>query len=297
MVVGVLVVFISGDGLLIGEEAGETDAGDVAALAGAMAASAEGDRPVCAVRDMREGGLGPPGLGLGLIRAGRAAVDGLCSGEGVCRKTGDGLGEVGVGDNGEGEKEGEGEVVGEEAVTGEEGEGTAGEGDAGDAVKGEEGKAGEGEEGDAGGGDNGGDGDGELGGGEVEEDAGEALLGTGGSDSLDAEAVGADAAVLMSGTVTVGEDSSLPAEGASSVGEASGDAVGPEGTKSLMGTLTELRSNGGAVPLMFPCTQWQDLMQNAHKATGSVHRMVTAMWFSSGSAHTIHAFSHMCAAC
>lgn len=67
MVVGVFVAFTSGDGLLTGEEAGETDAGDVAALAGATAASVEGDRPVCAVRDMREGGLVPAGLGLGLI--------------------------------------------------------------------------------------------------------------------------------------------------------------------------------------------------------------------------------------
>lgn len=89
----------------------------------------------------------------------------------------------------------------------------------------------------------------------------EALLGVGTgaklpafTDWLESGAVGAVATVLMSGTVTVGGDSSAPAEGASSVGDPSGAAVGLTVTRSLVGTLTELRFDGGAVPWTRPCT-------------------------------------------
>lgn len=92
----------------------------------------------------------------------------------------------------------------------------------------------------------------------------EALLGLGAgakfppfTDWLESEAVGADAPVLMSGTVTVGGDSSAPAEGASSVGDSSGAAPGLRVTRSLVGTLTVLRFDGGAVPLTRPCTMTQ----------------------------------------
>jgi len=43
------------------------EAGDATAAAGAVAASAEGAKPVCAVKGMSKGGTGAPGLGLGLI--------------------------------------------------------------------------------------------------------------------------------------------------------------------------------------------------------------------------------------
>jgi len=88
----------------------------------------------------------------------------------------------------------------------------------------------------------------------------EALLGVGAgaklppfTDWLESEAVGAVAPVLMSGTVTVGGDSSAPAEGASSVGDPSGAAPGLRATRSLVGTLTVSRFDGGDVPLTRPC--------------------------------------------
>ena len=92
----------------------------------------------------------------------------------------------------------------------------------------------------------------------------EALLGAGAkfppfTDWLESEAVGAEAPVLMSGTVTVGGDSSAPAEGASSIGESSGDAPGLRATRSLVGTLTVLRFDGGAVPLTRLCTMTQTI--------------------------------------
>ncbi len=77
---------MSGDGLLKGEDeegkgghaeawhvrvcsafgpaASRAEAGDATAAAGAMAASAEGAKPVCAVNGMSRGGTGAPGLGL-----------------------------------------------------------------------------------------------------------------------------------------------------------------------------------------------------------------------------------------
>lgn len=78
-------------------------------------------------------------------------------------------------------------------------------------------------------------------------------------DWLESEAMGAESPVLMSGTVTVGGDSSAPAEGASSVGDSSGDAPGLRATRSLVGTLTVLRFNGGAVPLTRLCTMTQTI--------------------------------------
>ncbi len=88
----------------------------------------------------------------------------------------------------------------------------------------------------------------------------EALLGLGAgakfppfTDWLESEAVGAEAPVLMSGTVTVGGDSSAPAEGASSIGDSSGAAPGLRATRSLVGTLTVPRFDAGAVPLTSPC--------------------------------------------
>ena len=94
----------------------------------------------------------------------------------------------------------------------------------------------------------------------------EALLGVGAcakfppfTDWLESEAVGAVATVLMSGTVTVGGDSSAPAEGASSVGDPSGAAPGLRVTRSLVGTLTVARFDGGAVPLTGPCTTEQEI--------------------------------------
>lgn len=83
------------------------------------------------------------------------------------------------------------------------------------------------------------------------------------TDWLESEAVGAVAPVLMSGTVTVGGDSSAPAEGASSVGDSSGAAPGLGPTRSLDGTLTVLRFDGGAVPLTRPCTTEQADHKNA----------------------------------
>jgi hypothetical protein len=50
-----------------GPAATRAEAGDATAAAGAMAASAEGAKPVCAVNRMSKGGTGAPGLGLGLI--------------------------------------------------------------------------------------------------------------------------------------------------------------------------------------------------------------------------------------
>lgn len=50
-----------------GPGASRAKAGDATAAAGAVAASAEGAKPVCAVKGMSEGGTGAPGLGLGLI--------------------------------------------------------------------------------------------------------------------------------------------------------------------------------------------------------------------------------------
>ena len=79
------------------------------------------------------------------------------------------------------------------------------------------------------------------------------------TDWLESEAVGAVATVLMSGTVTVGGDSSAPAEGASSVGDPSGAAPGLRVTRSLVGTLTVPRFDGGAVPLTGPCTTEQEI--------------------------------------
>jgi len=94
----------------------------------------------------------------------------------------------------------------------------------------------------------------------------EALLGLGAgakfppfTDWLESEAVGAEAPVLMSGTVTVGGDSSAPAEGASSVGDSSGAASGLVVTRSLVGTLTVVRFDGGAVPSTRPCTTEQTI--------------------------------------
>ena len=90
----------------------------------------------------------------------------------------------------------------------------------------------------------------------------EALLGAGAkfppfTDWLESEAVGAEAPVLMSGTVTVGGDSSAPAEGASSVRDSSGAAPGLVVTRSLVGTV--VRFDGGAVPSTRPCTTEQTI--------------------------------------
>ncbi len=47
-----------------GPAASRAEAGDATAAAGAVPASAEGAKPVCAVNGMSKGGTGAPGLGL-----------------------------------------------------------------------------------------------------------------------------------------------------------------------------------------------------------------------------------------
>jgi len=92
----------------------------------------------------------------------------------------------------------------------------------------------------------------------------EALLGAGAklpslTDWLESEAAGAVAVVVMSGTVTVSGDSSIPEGSSLAAGDSSGDASGLGAATSFVGTFTVLRSDGGAVPLTTPCRHWQSL--------------------------------------